>query len=325
MEVNIVTPEDEAIITEWHGKLEGEIRIGFLQTEDHRSKQIQAFCQDFSRLAPGVFIEREDADGEQLPGISIGENISYKAVPLGRELIPFLDLLGRRDTLAGKLPASVRDDLNNLKVPTILQVYIAPQCPFCPQAVTSLLTLAVTKSLIYVTVIDGMLFPERAENNHVRSVPTVILDNQFRWTGAIKLEELVYMIITRDFSQLGTDSLAKIIEQGDAALLAQMMMERGRIYPAFLDLLTHAKWQIRLGAMVTFEFLAEERKEMASQVIEPLWDRFSEADDNTKGDILYVLGESKDLNMIPKLKSVCKGLYSKEVLEAALEALEKLS
>lgn len=320
-----MTPEDEAIITEWYRNVDGEISIGLIRAEDHRSKQIQAFCEDFSRLAPGVRIKKEDNDGEQAPGISIGENISYHAVPLGRELAPFLDALSDRAALAGKLPSQVRDALNQLKVPAMLKVYIAPQCPFCPQVVTLLLTLAASESLIYITVIDGALFSEGAENDHVRSVPTVILDDQFRWTGAIQLEELVHMMLTRDPSQLGTDSLRKIIEQGDAAGLAQMMMESGKIYPAFLDLLTHEKWQIRLGAMVTFEFLAEERKEMASQVIVPLWDRFSRVDDKVKGDILYVLGESKDPSVIPKLKSVCNGPYSGEVQEAAIEALEKFS
>lgn len=317
-----MTPNDESIIIEWYRKIESEIRIGIIQTEDHRSKQIQAFCEDFSRLAPSVRIEKEDNDGEQAPGISIGENISYQAVPQGRELIPFLDALSGR--LARKLPSQVRDSLNQLKVPAMLKVYIAPQCPFCPQVVSLLLTLAASESLIYITVIDGSLFSERAENDHVRSAPTVILDDQFRWTGAIQPEELVHMMLTRDPSQFGTDSLRKIIEQGDAAGLARMMMESGKIYPAFLDLLTHAKWQIRLGAMVTFEFFAEERKEMASQVIAPLWDRFFQVDDGVKGDILYILGESKDPSVIPKLKSVLNGHYSGEIREAAAEALEKL-
>jgi glutaredoxin len=320
-----VTPEDEAIITEWYRKIPGEIRISLIRAQDYRSEQIHSFCEDFRRLAPGVRIEKEDNRGEQVPEIGIVENISYQAVPLGRELAPFLDALSGRDMLAGKLASPVRDALNNLRAPAMLKVYIAPQCPFCPQVVTLLLSLASSESLIYVTVIDGILFSEKAETDHVRSVPTVILDDQFRWTGAIQLEELVHMMLTRDPFQLSTDSLRKIIEQGDAEGLAHMMMESGKIYPAFLDLLTHAKWQIRLGAMVTFEFLAEERKEMASQVIAPLWERFPQVDDKVKGDILYILGESKDLSVIPKLNSVRKGAYTEEVLEAASEALEKLS
>ncbi|MCK4605046.1 MAG: hypothetical protein KAU41_10215, partial [Deltaproteobacteria bacterium] len=102
-----MTPEDEAIITEWYRKIDGEIRIGLIRADDDRSRQIQAFCEDFSRLAPGLRIEREENDGEQAPEISIGENISYQAVPLGRELVPFLDALSGRDTLAGKLPSPV--------------------------------------------------------------------------------------------------------------------------------------------------------------------------------------------------------------------------
>ncbi|MEA1866599.1 MAG: thioredoxin family protein, partial [Thermodesulfobacteriota bacterium] len=224
-----MTPEDQAIITEWYRKIDGEIRIGLIRAEDDRSRQIQKFCEDFSRLAPGVRIEREENDGKQAPKINIGENISYQAVPMGRELVPFLDVLGCRDTPAGKLPSPVRYALNQLRVPAILKVYIAPQCLFCPQVVTLLLSLAASESLIHITIIDGILFSERAENDHVRSVPTVILDDQFRWTGEIQLEELVHIMLTRDPSQLGTDSLRKILEQGDAAGLAQMMMESGKI------------------------------------------------------------------------------------------------
>jgi len=51
----------------------------------------------------------------------------------------------------------------------------------------------------------------------------------------------------------------------------------------------------------------------------------SGVNDQVKGDILYVLGESKDPSVIPKLKSVSNGPYSGEVLEAAIEALEKFS
>ncbi|MCK4425646.1 MAG: hypothetical protein KAV69_02780, partial [Deltaproteobacteria bacterium] len=120
-----MTPNDESIITEWYRKIDGEIRIGLIRAEDDRSKQIQEFCEDFSRLASGVRIEREENDGEQAPEISIGENISYQAVPLGKELVPFLDALSGRATLAGKLPSPVRDSLNQLKIPAMLKVYIA--------------------------------------------------------------------------------------------------------------------------------------------------------------------------------------------------------
>ena len=91
-----MTPEDEAIITEWYRKVDGEIRIGLNLTEDDRSKQIQAFCGDLGRLAPGLHIEEEHKDGKQPPEISIGKNISYQAVPLGKELDPFLTALSGR-------------------------------------------------------------------------------------------------------------------------------------------------------------------------------------------------------------------------------------
>ncbi len=320
-----MTPEDETIIAEWYRKIDSEIRINLMLTQDHRSNQIQAFCEDFSRLAPSVRIEKEHKDDEHAPGISIGQNISYHAVPLGRELNPFLDALSGHEALYGEVPFSVRDTLSQIRAPAMLKVYIVPQCPLCPQVVTRLLALAASESLLHITVIDGALFPERAENDHIGSVPTVILDDQFRWTGAIQPDELVNIILSRDPSKLGADSLRQVLAEGNAAGLAKMMIESGKVYPAFLDLLTHTKWPVRLGAMVTFEFIAQERRKIASQVIAPLWDRFSRVDDRVKGDILYVFGESNDPGVIPKLNSVLNGPYSGEVREAAAEALEKLS
>jgi hypothetical protein len=46
-------------------------------------------------------------------------------------------------------------------------------------------------------------------------------------------------------------------------------------------------------------------------------------DERIQGDIVYLLGESGDANVIPKLKSVLDGSHGPEVKEAALEALEK--
>jgi hypothetical protein len=202
---------------------------------------------------------------------------------------------------------------------------MSPQCPHCPRAVTQCLALADAGVSCHVFVIDGELFPEPAEQDGVRPVPTVILDQAFRWTGSVQTEELVNMIAHRDPSRLGPDSLEQMLHEGRAEDLARMMSERGEVFPAFLDLLVNPKWPVRLGAMVTFQHLAEGRASLASQVSLSLWHLFPRVDDTIKGDILYVLGKSGDPSLLPLLDSVLEGPHPDEVKDAARDAVRSLS
>jgi hypothetical protein len=133
------------------------------------------------------------------------------------------------------------------------------------------------------------------------------------------------MIVRRDPSQLGPDSLEQMLHEGRAEDLARMMLERGKVFPALLDLLVNRKWPVRLGAMVTFQHLAENRTDLASQVSLSLWDLFPRVDDPIKGDILYLFGESGDASLLPLLTSVLEGPYHHEVKEAARDAIKSLS
>ena len=131
------------------------------------------------------------------------------------------------------------------------------------------------------------------------------------------------MVVNRDPSKLSVLSLQGMFDEGNASGVAQMMIDSGKIFPAFLETLIHAKWPVRLGAMVAFEAIVEKNKSLAARVIPPLWEHFKSTDDQVQGDIVYLLGESGDASVIPKLKSVLNGPHDPEVKEASLEALEK--
>ena len=107
-----------------------------------------------------------------------------------------------------------------------------------------------------LTVIDAMLMADQAADQGIRSVPTVMLDERIRWTGSIDMDEIIQQCTQRDPVLLSTASLRQIIESGDAARVAGMMADHGRIFPAIIELLTDERWSIRLGAMVTAEYLA---------------------------------------------------------------------
>ncbi len=323
-----MVPGDKTVIEQWRQSLRQshnhEISLGLLITKNRSSLSFSSFCEELIELIPEITLKKETSPEDSPPAIKIGSNISYQALPAEKELEPFLQALTERVAPTGRLNPVLQDKLKTLKVPAFIKIYITPHCPFCPQMVQKLLILAIESELIRLTIIDGTLFPDLAQKDKIQSAPTILLDDQFRWTGAVDSKELVELILKRDPAQLSPASLQGLIEDGKAAEIADLMIRSGRIFSSFLKLLLHDKWPVRLGAMVAYETLLERAPHLADQVLDPLWDKFTQVDDQVKGDILYIIGESGQKKMRDKLQVVMAGNYGDEILEAAAEALENL-
>jgi glutaredoxin len=319
-----MTPEERALIETWGRDVKVQSRMAVASTRDPRSDRIRDFCSALNALVPMVKMDKADPADDQVPFIRMHKQIIYKGVPQGRELTVFLNAVNGRgsEAIQNNLPDAGL--FEKIQIPGVLKIYVSTQCPFCPQAVSALCMLARRSEKIYVEIIDGEMFSELARRDHVRSVPTVILDDQFRWMGSINISEIIDMMVSRDPSQAGAPALRSIIEAGNAADLARMMARSNKIYPAFIELLIHPKWPVRLGAMATFEYLEEISPDLADETRFGLWQRFGSADDGVKGDIAYLLGGSMHPEVKSYLISVMTGDYSKEVREAAREALDPL-
>ncbi len=316
-----MTPEEEKIIEQWGRKLNDEIRLDLVLTQNKQSEMFRNFCDRLARIVPKIRVKIEHEEDLTPPVIRIN-NVRYQAIPVGEELEPFLAVLDEGCDYADQLPHSIRDQLEELKIHALLKIYITPQCPFCPATVKQLLSLAAANEYVKITIIDGTLFSEMAESDHIHSAPTVLLEDQFRWSGSVKVQELVGIMLNRDPSQISTASLKSMFEAGDALKVAEMMLDNGKIFSALMELLVNEKWPVRLGAMVTFETIATKDRKLAAYAIQFLWKSFPHAKDTVKGDILYLLGQTGDESVIPKLKAVLSGSYSLDIKEAAEEALE---
>lgn len=320
-----MTPQEVQVISRWGEELGDDVSLGVAWKDDEAGRKIRAYCRELQRLVPRLRIEEKEGSPGSFPEIRVRDNVRYRAVPEAKELVPFLRVVHSAVPLADDLRPELKELLRQIDIPATIRVYVSPYCPFCPQAVMRCLALADASPGCHVLVIDGTLFPESAEKEEIRSVPTVILDQAFRWTGTVKTEELVGMIARRDPSLLGADSLEQMLHEGRAEELAGMMVAHGKVFPAFLDLLVIEKWPVRLGAMVAFQYLAESRPDLASRVSHDLWECFPRVEDRIKGDILYLFGESGDEALLPLLTSVLEGPYSPEVKEAARDAVRAFS
>jgi len=320
-----MTPHEKKQISTLNDKLSKDVQIGLVVTEHEKSGSIRQFCDDLIELVPQIRVIEEEGDPDEVPAIKIHNGLRYQAIPSGTEVAPFIEALKMLDSATVQIDEAINDQLANVDLPTGLIIFVAPQCKFCPQAVRQLLPLPTLNSNIRLTVIDAMLFPELGEKENIQSVPTLILEGQFRWTGSIQLNEIIDVMTKRDASMLGPVSLEMIITQGKAGELAEMMLAKEKIFPAFYEVLTHPKWPVRLGAMVVMEELIESNPDLATRMLQPLWERFKKVDNRVKGDLLYIFGQMKHTDLAPRLQAILEGDYDPEVQEAAQEALDKVN
>ncbi len=318
-----ITPQDEKEIQKWQQSLSAKTQLRLILTGKDPDEAFIQFCETLSKLVPGISIKKEKDNEHITPAIRIRDRVTYQALPLGPELKPFLSAMKPENPLFPPLSQNIKELIDAAQTPAFLKLYITPQCPFCPGVANQLITLSAASENIRISIIDGTMFPELAKENDVQSAPTVILD-QFRWTSKIQIEEIARAIAHRDPAELSATALQGIIHEGAASKVAQMMLEKGKIFPSFMELLVHEKWPVRLGAMVVMEEIIEKDRQLAAQAINPLQEGFDNHIDQIKGDILYILGEIGNPEVIPFIRAVLKHNQNKEIRTAADEAIETI-
>lgn len=299
-----------------------KLTIGLRQTDHSEQKTFTAFAQAFSLCSKGILWQNSQEEAD-LPGFVLRDNIIYSAIPLKRELVPFLrglDSLGAPEAVSPK----IRQMLDRIHLPCTLTLYIALQCPHCPAMVETLIPLAAYCPQLRLHIIDGSLFPDRASEDRVMAAPCLILDGDFRWTGAVDPEEIIAMILNRDPAALSTGTLKNILEAGDADWITREMMAANTLFEGFMGLLLHETWSVRLGAMVVVESLAQEAPNLGRQLVPRLLDAYPEQEIPVQGDILYALGEIGDGDTADWIRQTVGDDTHEDLKDAALDALESI-
>ncbi len=322
-----MTPFENRLIENFNLEF-GEKKIPIVLKADNssQSEKLQEFSEMLSDLLPCVQIKNEKTDDEALlPAIVVGKSLHYHAIPLGQELEPFLTALKMSaNESKSKLSAEMIQRLDGLEATASFDIFIAPGCPFCPLTVKTFIALPFASDLIRVSIIDAALFPEKASERGVRSVPAVFMDESFSWTGNVNLNEILRVLENRDPAQLSSESLKKMLSEGFAWKVAEMMVGKGMIFPNFIRLLTHHNWTVRLGAMAAVEEMVFRNRSLAVPLEKCLWESFSDFEDPVKGDMFYVLGEMGDRRTISRINSFLKGKVSSDIQEAAEDAINTI-
>ncbi len=323
-----MTPQDEKMIREWPfpgSTPSPAVMLASDSTEN--SHRMADFCDRLQSLLPRIKIKKETDLPFEKPAMIVGKhrNIAYQAIPAGKILRRFLAALSD-DGSDGRpgLDIPVGALLEQIDLPVLLKLYVAEQCPHCPGVMQQLQAVAMAHSNIRLIIIQADAFAISAQKDDVRSVPTLILDDQFRWTGPVDLHELLTLCIKRNPADLSSASLRQIIEDGNAERVAEMMVKSGQVFSGLVNLLTHPRWSVRLGAMVTVEYLAGQDPALAVRLSDILWREFQDLPDQVQGDVVHVLGEIASPVNKERLQRIAGGTYDESVKATAAEVLAEM-
>ncbi len=317
-----MTPDDEVQFRAMGGRLPQPTPIELRLTTDPRSAELERFCRRLAALVPAIRLLPTRDTGSEPPAIVLPGGTRFLCIPTGTEAAPFIE------AVAGQSPTPPREILDAvaaIQLPAAVDLYVMPRCTYCPVTVRQLAGLAAASPLVRLSVIDGALFPELADRDRIRAVPTAVLDGAFRWSGTISLPEMTTLMTTRDPAALGPVSLERMLKEGSARRLAEMMQERNAFFPALIELLCHPEWPVRLGAMVAVEELEELAPPLAREALDRLWERFAASPDPVQGDILFLSGEAGGPWLRPAIRAVIASDAAPELKEAAAEALAKIA
>ena len=298
--------------------------IVFLQNNRPESGLFTDFLETCQELGPQPAVATEVIPDTELPGLIPGKNWRFYAVPEGKKLEMLGEILLALHGQGQELPEAVKDRWEKLPVAPKLTMFIAPQCPFCPQIVRQLIPLTVNSPKAAVDLIDASLFHEIARNHKIKAVPTVIVNDVYRLTGNFQISELLDLVEKTDPEQFPVTILERMMVEGQANVLGEMMLAKQTIFANVLSLLLHPEINIRLGAMVALETVGEERPDLVAAILPKLWQNFYESALAVQGDIIYLIGEWGENTWIGRLRAVRAEVKEPELQEAVDEALEKM-
>lgn len=323
----------------WAAHVPHKIPVVLETTRDERSRALQAFAEELTALAPQIAVDILFKDTDDPPGFFLGHGWIWHAAPTGAELRPFLEisaLHGERSATEKQPEApkaapylrvalELTELLQELRSPQELSVFTAPQCPHCAHMLLELAPAPFLAPFLVIRVIDATLFPEKAREAAIRSVPTVLFGKDFRWTGRVDILHVFEVVCRSDHTGLSAAAAIRLLKEGKAPELARLMLASEGTWADFASVLTHPDWSVRLGALVVLEELWEKDPAKAGAYLPALWERMDALPTAVQGDVLYATGIAGDASWKAKvLRWSEQNAENPDLREVAEETLEKL-
>jgi len=248
--------------------------------------------------------------------------IHYHFVPAAREEEPFQELLWQ---LAGEKSSADPLDRGGIvrQDPAEVLLFVSNHCPNCPHAVRTVNTLALESRAFSVHVLDVMQHSAAAELFHVRSVPTLLIDRQVPFVGAIDPDRFLRLIEQRHSTAALQHQIRALIQDGHVSEAGRLMAVG--IDPSFLaPQFEKATFQDRLALLATFEEALEIDPRCLDPLAQALLPFLHVEVAPVRGDVADLLGKIGHPIALPSLRQLCED-PDPDVAEAALEAVRSIT
>ena len=114
-----------------------------------------------------------------------GRWLKYYGFPSGHEFVTLVETIVDLSRGNRLLADAVRKRLRRLKRDILIQVFVTPSCPHCPQMARLAYHMALESPHITAEVIEASEFSELSQQFKVRAVPTTVVDGKVTIPGAV--------------------------------------------------------------------------------------------------------------------------------------------
>jgi len=273
-----------------------------------------------------LLCERAEAEDQPfLPALSLstraGSSIHYHFVPEGPEIPVFREFLWETAGQGGS-EGSESAGPAQPGPPLEMLLFVSTHCPNCPHAVRTVQALTRKVPNLEAHLFEAMLHTDLAEKHAVQSVPTLLIDRELRYVGALDEEKLFSILRTGDPQSLLHEKIRKQIKEGSALEASEWIAGGGD--PSFLatDLGT-STFEERIALLLALEEALESDPRCLDRMVDPLLTYLEAENASVRGDIADLLGKIGLREALPALKKLCQD-PDPNVVEAATEAVETI-
>jgi glutaredoxin-like protein len=114
-----------------------------------------------------------------------GRWLKYFGFPGGHEFLTLIETIVDVSRGERLLADEVRKRLRKLKQDILIQVFVTPSCPYCPQMARLAYHMALESPHVTAEVIEAQEFQELSQRFKVRAVPTTVIDGTTIIPGAV--------------------------------------------------------------------------------------------------------------------------------------------
>ncbi len=258
-----------------------------------------------------------------VPGAGQSE-ISYHFIPEGAEEEAFRELLQRKMGDPEPLETTGTTGPQGVGEPFEILLFVSNQCPNCPRAVRTVHSLALDPTLpgLRVHLFEATQSTELAARHRIRSVPTLLIREEFRFVGPPDPETLSTLFRSGSPAAFLREQVRQQVKEGEAPEAGAKIAEMDDV-TFLLEDLAGSTFQERVGWMLAMEEAMESRPDCLAPLVSGLISLLGKAETALRGDLADILGKIGRPEALPALERLL-GDENPDVAEAAEDAIEEI-